>query len=698
MHVPPRRRRPIANRRLAAGLLGLAVVIAAPAQCQDGTEWDLAHARLLTQAPSGMAAAIGEWRSLDAAIAGNGANGYGGNFATLAGFLLAYPGFPDEAKRRAAAEAAMVSGNIDDARVVAFADRFPPVTNSGRARYALALARFARPEASAVALAAWRGGTMADGDAAAILARWGGQFTTADQDARLDALLWDGNVAQAKTALVYASPRARAVGEARIALQQSGGAAAPTGSEDDPAAMARAEAAANPGLVSNPPALPAAPAPACGIGAPTAMLADPGYVYDRARCLLRQRRASEAAELVGGGHAYTRAVHDPKKWVATLLALAKAVDAAGAVWVAEGAEAGFAGADVSAMDFKVRDDATSLYWLGGTAALWRLGDSARAARLFAAYAGAARTPQTRAKGYYWAGRAGAASGFAQAAQYPDQYYGLLALERLGQPIPSLADPPHPLPTASQRTAFFARPLTRAVEEVARDADWATTIRFFREIAAQAQTATDDALVAELARSLGRRDLGVILGQAASNDEQQGFRTVAFPLIPVPPGASWTWVHAITRQESQFSVNAVSYAGARGLMQLMPATGDGEARKLGLGGGSLSDPTYNMALGNAYFAHLLEVFGGSYPLAVAAYNAGPGNVGHWLAANGDPRSSFGAGGLDWVTWIERIPVAQTRVYVQHVLENAVVYEALYPTHAAYHGPNPLSYYLGKRTPG
>jgi soluble lytic murein transglycosylase len=102
----------------------------------------------------------------------------------------------------------------------------------------------------------------------------------------------------------------------------------------------------------------------------------------------------------------------------------------------------------------------------------------------------------------------------------------------------------------------------------------------------------------------------------------------------------------------------------------------------------------MLLGDAYFNRMLRYYNGAYPLAVAAYNAGPGRVNQWLAANGDPRK----GGPDWVSWIERIPISETRNYVQRVLENAVVYDALRPAKASYTGPNPLSHFLGKTTPG
>ena len=111
----------------------------------------------------------------------------------------------------------------------------------------------------------------------------------------------------------------------------------------------------------------------------------------------------------------------------------------------------------------------------------------------------------------------AARYFESAAAYPDQFYGLLALERLGRPLPDLHDMPAGMPTSSERATFLARPLTMAVRDLARDGDWQTTIRFFREICDRAVTPADHVLVADLARSMGRRDLAVVLGQDAGND-------------------------------------------------------------------------------------------------------------------------------------------------------------------------------------
>ena len=133
------------------------------------------------------------------------------------------------------------------------------------------------------------------------------------------------------------------------------------------------------------------------------------------------------------------------------------------------------------------------------------------------------------------------------------------------------------------------------------------------------------------------------------------------------------VLGLMRQESSFDAQAGSPAGARGLMQLMPATAAGVARRLGepVSPAALTaDPAYNMRLGTDYLRALLDRFGGVLPLALAGYNAGPSRVAEWLAAHGDPS----LGGIDWIDWIELIPFSETRNYVQRVVENVVIYRA------------------------
>jgi len=438
---------------------------------------------------------------------------------------------------------------------------------------------------------------------------------------------------------------------------------------------------------------------------PGAALSDSGYLYNRARSLMAAGRNGEAAQLLSTRSVLTVRPLDAEKWISLQLAAARSADAATAARIAAMVDDAFApGTDIAKLGFKLRDDYTSLTWLGGTKALWSMGAPRSAAPLFYRYGMAAKTPQTRAKGFYWAGRALAQAGdsaaaaqyLQQAAAYPDQFYGQLALERLGKPMPAFAIPAI-APSMAERQAFLSRPIVSAVREVARDSDWPTAVRFFREVANQAETPGEHQIVADMARELGRRDLGVILGQAAGADGIRDFQHVAFPLIPTPAGTDWTMVHAISRQESQFAQNAVSHAGARGLMQLMPRTAAEQAGKIGLSFNAsalMDQPGYNLKIGDAFYGRLMTYYGGSYPLAVAAYNAGPGNVNKWLKANGDPRT----GAVDWIDWLERIPISETRNYVQRVLENAVVYEAMNPDKAGYKGGNPLSHFLGKNAGG
>ncbi|MCH8685906.1 lytic transglycosylase domain-containing protein [Pedomonas mirosovicensis] len=133
------------------------------------------------------------------------------------------------------------------------------------------------------------------------------------------------------------------------------------------------------------------------------------------------------------------------------------------------------------------------------------------------------------------------------------------------------------------------------------------------------------------------------------------------------------LHAVARQESLFNPNAVSPAGARGLMQLMPGTAKEVATRLGVpyAPQRLYDEDYNLQLGASYLQRMITYFDGNHVLAVAAYNAGPGNVNKWLRRFGDPRQP----GVDVIDWIEQIPFSETRNYVQRVLENAVVYALL-----------------------
>jgi soluble lytic murein transglycosylase len=196
--------------------------------------------------------------------------------------------------------------------------------------------------------------------------------------------------------------------------------------------------------------------------------------------------------------------------------------------------------------------------------------------------------------------------------------------------------------------------------------------FVLRAAELARSSTEWALAAQLAESLGRLDLSVAVAKRAGYAGVP-LLTHGYPTISLDRkgAAERPLVLAMTRQESAFERGAVSRSGARGLMQLMPATASHVAKQVSLPYSEsrlLTDATYNLTLGRAYLDSLLDSFNGSYVLAVAAYNAGPARVRQWLHDYGDPRTKE----IDTIDWVESLPYAETRNYVQRVLENLQVY--------------------------
>ncbi|MBV9931223.1 MAG: lytic transglycosylase domain-containing protein [Alphaproteobacteria bacterium] len=611
----------------------------------------------------GVAAALAQWNALRQSDSNS--------FSAYASFLLSHQGWPGESALRKAAEKAINPDGDSAAQVLGFFRVFPPTTTVGQARYAFALyATGQQDKAREAARTAWTGGVLPQGDESRILTLFGGSLTSADHDARLDALLSNGDRQAAQRMLPLASAANRPLFDARLGLQAN-------------AADAGARLSALPGDAN----------------------ANAGLLRDKAEWLRDARQASAARALLANRPPLAVRPAVPEKWFETMLTLARDA-AADRQWslaydIASKIDDAYpAGTDVSERPYGERDDYTSLAWLGGFVALNKLGRPAEATRLFLRYAGGARSQQTRAKGYYWAGRAAAAAGdasaaegyFREAAASPDQYYGQLAIEKLGRPIP----PPEPAAVSvdpGARAQFQARSLVQAAKALGQMGRYADQTLFVRAIAQSAATDGERVLAADLARSLGRLDLGVWVAREARTKGATFYARPGFPDVPLEPGWSryWSLAQAITRQESSFDRQAVSHAGALGMMQLMPGTANETARKMGLPysrGRLTSDPSYNMTLGTGYFSTILDQWGGNVPLAVASYNAGAGNVRKWVAQNGDPRLP----GTDMVRWIEEIPFQETRNYVQRVLENAVVYDTFAPQGGGTSGR--LSFYLNR----
>ena len=653
---------------LLATVAGAAVQNYAPAasasQAQQPTP-----AAYASRAPSAetIGYAIADWRRL------RQSNGYA--FADYARFLAANPGWPGEAAMRNVAEKAMRPGE-SPLVVVQFFRTDEPTSGNGWTRLAEARLATGKPvEALAAARAAWAAPDLDSNDEGILLGRFGTQFVAADYDKRIDALLFAKKGSEAQRLLPWSSAARRPALAARAAMQ--------TRAPDTEALYA----AASPRLAS-----------------------DAGLLMDRIRYLRDGGSENAARQLAARPHNFIDRPADPERFYEMLVILARGAaedrQYTQAYNIARQLDDSFApGADIALKSYGVRDEYTTLAWLAGTSAM-QIGRRGDAVAMFDRYARGGRSLQVATKGWYWAGRAAAQAGrlidarshFERAAAVPELFYGQLALERLGRPVPAPTGLAALLITPAQRSAFQQKRLVRAVRLLGQQGQRADQSLFIRALSEAVDNDTDRALASELATQIGRQDLAVWTARSARNAGSSFYTRAAFPThaSSVPSGRIWSLVHGITRQESSFDRGAVSHAGARGMMQLMPGTAAEQAGKMGYGYDAArltSDPAYNVMLGSAYFQRLVAQWDGSYPLAVASYNAGAGNVRKWIRAYGDPRASGG----DMIGWIERIPFDETRGYVQRVLENSVVYDQLNPTVAA---PQPvhLSYYLGKSRPG
>src|SRR5688572_14173386 len=245
---------------LIAALLLSAVAFPVPALAQRDS--------LVAQQRSGQAAyAVGQWEQLSASP------NYA--FEDYANFLLSYPGFPDENVLRGYAEARLADQYVAADRLVAFFDRFPPLTNPGRAQYALALMAMRPDAALETARAAWRGGQMSQTAMATLYSSYGASFTPADNDARMDALLWQRDPIAAAMQMPYVSPARASVFAARLAILQGG-----DGATYDSGATS-----------------------------------DPGYLWNRSRELRTEGRSDEAASLLAAHPPLAAAPFNPTAWV-----------------------------------------------------------------------------------------------------------------------------------------------------------------------------------------------------------------------------------------------------------------------------------------------------------------------------------------------------------------------------------------------
>jgi soluble lytic murein transglycosylase len=554
-------------------------------------------------------------------------------------FLSANPSWPSQTFLRRRLEAALWDDHRDDDTVLAWFANETPLSAKGRFSLARAqIARGDRANAERNIRDAWHTDSMSADTENTALDLFGALLTPGDQKARMDQLLYGSETDAALRA-------AKRLGSAYVALAKAR------------IAVTRKDANANALLDA----------------VPSELHSDPGYMFSKIQMLRREEKFPEAARLM------LAAPRDPGRlynldewWVERRLMARKMLD------VGENRTAYLIARDAAlpARDIYKTEQEFTAGWI----ALRFLNDPATAAQHFARIGVGSSNPTTLARAGYWQGRAAEASGrtqearaaYAAAAEQSTSYYGQLARAKLGLPQIAL----NGVPTSRTRSVERLE-IVRAVQILYALDEREIAIPIFADLG---ENGDPDALVGlgELASRNEDARAMLLLGKAALN-RGLPFDYYAYPLSGIPPFKSigpdveQAIVFAIARQESAFNPAVVSPANAYGLMQVTPDAGRYVCKKYGANfdlGRMKSDPVYNAALGAAELGGLIEDYRGSYIMTFAAYNAGRGSVKKWIDRYGDPRDPK----VDAVDWVEQIPFAETRNYVQRIMENLQVYRA------------------------
>lgn len=558
-----------------------------------------------------------------------------GRWGEYTRFLDRNAHWPGLGRLRARAERAMPA-RLDPASVRAFFAETLPQTGTGSLALAAALRAGGDGAAARAEIArSWLSLPLSAGEIARYRERYP-EVVGPRIEARFDAMLWEDEPGAARALLPLLPAGAGALADARQRLR-----------------------ALAPGV------------DAAIAAVPARFADDPGLAFERFLWRARKGRAEEALEILEARSRSAAALGRPAAWAERRARLAR-----GLLRDGQAARA----YRVAARHF-LEDgaDFAALEWLAGYIALTALSRPADALEHFTRFAGAVRTPISLGRAGYWIGRAAeaagdaarAAEGYALGAAHQTSFYGQLAAERGGHPPDPALAAATPLPDWRGRRVMDRAPL--AIARLFEAAGEPALARWFFLHTADVAGSEDAAALARYALERGRPDLAIRIAKA----EARRGRILPAAYHPVTPLAETAGpvpaplAMAVARQESELNPTAISPAGARGLMQVMPRTARAMADALGLAytlDRLTEDPAYNARLGTAYLARMLERYRGSTLLAAAAYNAGPGRVDDWLRRFGDPRQP----GVDVLAWIEGIPFDETRNYVMRVLEAVHVY--------------------------
>jgi soluble lytic murein transglycosylase len=588
---------------------------------------DWTGARTIASDVSPIAYALIEWHRLRA---GNG------TAKEVMQFLELNPDWPSLTFLRQKGEPAMLDASNAD--ILAFFKDELPQTAQGALAHAQALKATGQTGGAEAGLVlAWRSMAIGPQTHARMLSDYG-ELLKDHHLARLDMVLWKNWATNTQRMLPLVSEDYRKLAEARMKVR--------AGAKDVDA------------LVS---------------GLPAKLQNDPGLSYERFFQLARKASKDDAVAFALEKSKSAKTLGEPEQWANRRRALARQLMR----------DKNYERAYALASQHHLFEGSSfaDLEWLSGYIALRFLKDPAKALPHFMAHQGAVVTPISRGRAGYWIGRTYEAQGKTKAAQasykdgaqYQSSFYGLLAAERGGIPFDQSLGGGAVLPDW-RNADFMGSTVFQAAVLALQAGELGISERFFTHLT-ESLSPIEAAQLGQVAIDLNEPHIAVMIGKRAAS----GGVTISAPYYAIHDMAKSThpiateFALAIARRESEFDPVVVSGAGARGLMQVMPATAKNVASELGIDYAReklTTDWRYNVQLGTTYLARLHGQFGGNPVMIAAGYNAGPGRPVRWMEVYGDPRN----GNVDIVDWIEHIPFRETRNYAMRVTESLPIYRA------------------------
>lgn len=561
------------------------------------------------------------------------------NFSRYAAFLAANPDWPSAAMLRRRAEARLWQERSDAATIRSFTGDQPI---SARGKLALARVRLAagdREAAGRLVRDAWRSDELSERVEAEAYELFRDLLTREDHIARMDKRIGAKDFAGAKRA-------AQHLGSDELAIVKA--CAAVRGKSDS------AQDALN--------------------SVSTEARQDLGYTLCRIQWMLAQNKIDDAARAVLAASPETMALQDTDQWWRERRSLARKLLDQGKFLTAYQV---IRPAAAPANEYYRSD----LHFMCGWIALRYLDEPVSAREHFARIDDGQVNPTVLARAHYWRARAAEAlgdidamrAGYEAAARYPTAYYGQLAHARLGRDKIELR-PPSPVLAAADAPDADER--VRAADMLYAIGERDVVLYFAADLGEQT---SDVKLLEALGELTGRRNDARTMLQVGKPSLGRGLPLdhYAFPTIGIPPHRQvapeieHSIIYSVARTESAFDQRDKSAANAVGLMQVTPEAGRDTAKRFKVSydwDRMVSDPVYNTQMGAAELSALLSEYKGNHIMTFAGYNAGRGRVRDWIKAYGDPRDPR----VDPVDWVERIPLSETRNYVQRVIENLAVY--------------------------